>query len=141
MRPKRVVLCVAESEQTLSVQVFRFETWEYRAIRAACVDEAMSILKRALPESIDLLIVHQQNLHGFDDLLAAAKQLQPEIKIVVFSDKPVYFGNSTADIFIPKGNFAWTDLRQQIRTLIAKKRGPKKAVASVPAPQEVARYG
>jgi DNA-binding response OmpR family regulator len=132
MRPKKVVLCVAASEQTLSVQMLVLETWGYRGVRASGTVEALSILKRALPNNIDLLLLHLHQVHGWELLLAEAKRLQPEIKTVVLSDvlhtvldASREGHHSAADCYIPARMAAPMELHERIRTLLARKRGPK----------------
>lgn len=126
-----MVLCVAASEQALSVQMLVLETRGYRGVRAASAGEALSILKRAPPDTIDLVLLHLP-IPGENELLAAARRFQPEIKTVVLSDKPSYFGNSSADVFIPKGTATQIDLYERIRVLLARKRGPKLRPADTP---------
>jgi len=139
MRPKKVVLCVAANEQTLSLRMFQLETWGYLGVRASTASEALGILERSQPNTIDLLLIHHP-LPGGDALLTIAKRHQPEIKTVVLSDKLGFDGNIDADMYVPKGA-APMEIHAGFRSLLARKRGPKKAVASVGVAQKEVRYG
>jgi two-component system, OmpR family, response regulator CpxR len=45
---------------------------------------------------------------------------------------------SCADAFMPKGACSPAEMIERVRILVARKRGPKKAAAQQPAPQEQA---
>ena len=49
MRPKKVILCVDDNEQALSVRTFLLETRGYRVITASSSKEALEILQRTIP--------------------------------------------------------------------------------------------
>ena len=109
MRPKKVILCVDDNEQTLSVRTFLLETRGYRVINASTSQQALEILERTVPGTLDLLIA---------DLLL-----------------PGMAGNALvrrAKQMLPKGAGTAAELLEKIRVLVARKRGPKK---QVPAPQ------
>jgi two-component system response regulator CpxR len=125
MRPRRVVLCVAESALTLSVQMFLVDTWGYRPLAASTASDALGILKRAGPGAIDLLILTLP-LPARDSFLEAARQLLPEMRTIALNDTREYDGNCKVDAFLPSHSSP-ADLLERIRALAARKRGPKKA--------------
>jgi hypothetical protein len=140
MRPRKVVLCVAARELKLSVQMFVVDTWGYRALGASDESEALRILERAEPGTIDLLVLNLP-LPARDWFLETAIQLQPEMHTIALNNTPEYDGNCKVDVFLPS-RASPTDLLERIRILTAKKRGPKKKmVQSVQPQREEVRYG
>jgi CheY-like chemotaxis protein len=131
MRPKKVILCVDDNEQTLSVRTFLLETRGYRVLTATTSQQALEILERTVPGTLDLLIADLL-LPGMDgnELVRRAKQMHPAL---IVSGTVASFDRAlAADAFLPKGAGTAAELLERIRVLVARKRGPKK---HVPAPQ------
>ncbi len=134
MRPKKVILCVDSNEQTLSVRAFLLETRGYRVISAATSQEALEVLERIVPGTLDLLIADLL-LPGMDgnELVRRAKQMHPTLPTLIVSGTVAAYDRAlAADAFLPKGAGTAAELLERIRVLVARKRGPKK---HVPAPQ------
>jgi DNA-binding response OmpR family regulator len=141
MRPRKVVLCVAASEQKLSIQRFVLETWGYRVLGALSAGDAQRILQGAEPDSINLMIVHL-TIAGSEALLEAAVEAQPEIHTVAMSAKPDQDHNCRADVFLPEAFSCSAEMHERLRFLSAKKRGPKKKpVEPVRLPTYEVRHG
>jgi two-component system response regulator CpxR len=142
MRPRKVVLCVAASEQKLSIQTFVLDTWGYRVLGALSASDALGILQAAEPGTIDLMIL---NLPVFasDELLEAAVQAQPEIHTVAISAKPDHdLYQCKVDVFLTEAFSFSSELHERLRILTARKRGPKKKpVESVASNHKEVRYG
>lgn len=138
MRPKKVILCVDDNEQTLSVRTFLLETRGYRVINATTSAEALEILERTTPGTLDLLIADLL-LPGMDgnELVRRAKQMHPALPALIVSGTVAAFDRAlAADAFLPKGAGTAAELLERIRVLVARKRGPKKHMpAPVYAPQ------
>ena len=135
MRPKKVILCVDDNENTLSVRTFLLETRGYRVINAASSNEALEILGRTEPGTLDLLIADLL-LPGMDgnELVRRAKDMLPGLPTLIVSGTVAAFDRAlAADAFLPKGAASPVELLEKIRVLVARKRGPKKHVAAVPA--------
>jgi two-component system, OmpR family, response regulator CpxR len=135
MRPKKTILCVDDNEQVLSVRTFLLETRGYRVLAAQSAQEALGVLERSLPGSIDLILCDliMPQMDG-NELVRRAKQIHPGLPAMIVSgtvnafDRAVY-----ADVFLPKGASSPAEMIERIRVLVARKRGPKKAVLATPS--------
>jgi len=133
MRPKKVILCVDDNEQTLSVRTFLLETRGYRVLNATTSQQALEILERTVPGTLDLLIADLL-LPGMDgnELVRRAKQMHPTLPALIVSGTVAAYERAlAADAFLPKGAGTAAELLERIRVLVARKRGPKK---HMPAP-------
>jgi CheY-like chemotaxis protein len=133
MRPKKTILCVDDNEQALSVRKFLLETRGYRVLTATTANEALEILEQALPGSIDLLL-SDLLMPGMDgnELIRRAKDLSPALPSMLISGSvKQYERGIRADVFLPKGVCSPVEMLERIRVLVARKRGPKKAVVPV----------
>jgi CheY-like chemotaxis protein len=137
MRPKKTILCVDDNEQVLSVRTFLLETRGYRVIAAPNAQQALEVVEQALPGSIDLLLCDliMPQMDG-NELVRRAKQLHPCLPAMIVSGTVNAFDRALhADVFLPKGACSAAEMIERIRVLVARKRGPKKAVnptASLP---------
>ncbi|HEY6348899.1 MAG TPA: response regulator [Candidatus Angelobacter sp.] len=130
MRPKRTILCVDDNEQSLSIRKIMLETRGYRVVACTTGREALEIFKKG---GIDLVLsdLVMPDLAG-DKLVAAIKDISPDVPAILFSGKiKVYEKDTRADVFLPKGMYAPVELLERIRMLVVKKRGPKKSTAQV----------
>jgi two-component system response regulator CpxR len=136
MRPRKTILCVEDNEQILSIRKFLLETRGYRVLSAGSAAEALEFLQGALPGSIDLLLsdLILPQMDG-NELARRAKQIHACLPVLIVSGTVTSFDRAVfADAFLPKGACAPAELLDRIRILVARKRGPKKQPASVPAP-------
>ena len=130
MRPKKVILCVDDNEQVLSVRTFLLETRGYRVLSVGTAEEALDQLRAAVTGTIDLLLCDllMPQMDG-NELVRRAKQLHPGLPAMIVSgtvnaaDRAVH-----ADVFLPKGASSPAEMIERIRVLVARKRGPKKQV-------------
>jgi two-component system, OmpR family, response regulator CpxR len=139
MRPKKTILCVDDNEQVLSVRTFLLETRGYRVIAANNAQEALEVLERSLPGTIDLILCDllMPQMDG-NELVRRAKQLHPGLPAMIVSGTVNAFDRALhADVFLPKGASSPAEMIERIRVLVARKRGPKKAItpASTLAPE------
>jgi CheY-like chemotaxis protein len=133
MRPKKVILCVDDNEQALSVRTFLLETRGYRVVTATSSRQALEILQQTVPGTLDLLIADLL-LPGMDgnELVRHAKQMHPMLPALIISGSVTAYDRAiAADAFLPKGAGTAAELLEKIRVLVARKRGPKK---HLPAP-------
>jgi two-component system response regulator CpxR len=136
MRPRKTILCVDDNEQLLSIRKFMLTTRGYRVVCASCATEALEYIKAAPTGSIDLLIsdLLMPQIDG-NELARRAKQFHPGLPALLISGTVTSFDRATfADSFLPKGACTPAEMLDRIRILVARKRGPKKQPASVPAP-------
>ena len=132
MRPKKTILCVDDNEQTLSIRKFLLETRGYRVLTAQSPHEALEMVESAVPGGIDLVIsdLLMPQMDG-NELIRRAKQISPGLPAMLVSGSVKEFERGvTADAFLPKGACAPSELLERIRVLVARKRGPKKAVCA-----------
>ncbi len=135
MRPRKVILCVDDNEQTLAVRKFLLETRGYRVLTAACAREALAQLESPETATLDLLLCDLM-LPDMDggELIRRARILRPGVPTLMISGTVSQFERgSAADAFLPKGASSPVELLERVRILVARKRGPKKAVNSAPA--------
>jgi two-component system, OmpR family, response regulator CpxR len=131
MRPKKTILCVDDNEQVLSVRTFLLETRGYRIIAAHTAQEALEVLERSLPGTLDLLLCDllMPQMDG-NELVRRAKQLHQGLPAMIVSGTVNAFDRALhADVFLPKGASSPAEMIERIRVLVARKRGPKKAAA------------
>lgn len=127
MRPKKVILCVDNNEQPLAVRKFLLETRGYRVEEAL---SAASALERLEQGGIDLVLSEliMPQMDG-NEMIRRMKQMAPEVPMMLVSGTVKNFERASyADAFLPKGAASPAELIDRIRVLIARKRGPKKAV-------------
>jgi CheY-like chemotaxis protein len=130
MRPKKTILCVDDNEQVLSVRTFLLETRGYRIIAAKNAQEALEVLERSLPGTLDLVLCDllMPQMDG-NELVRRAKQLHPGLPAMIVSGTVNAFDRALhADVFLPKGASSPAEMIERIRILVTRKRGPKKAV-------------
>lgn len=136
MRPKKTILCVDDNEQTLSVRTFLLETRGYRVIAVDNPLDALETIANALPGSLDLLLcdLMMPRMDG-NELVRRAKELHPALPAMIISGTVTAYDRAgSADVFLPKGACSPVELLERVRILVARKRGPKKAVyAAAPA--------
>ena len=135
MRPRKVILCVDDNEQTLAVRKFLLETRGYRVLTAACAQEALAQLEAPSTGAIDLLLCDLIMPHvDGNELVRRARALRPGVPTLMISGTVSQFERgSEADAFLPKGACSAVELLERVRLLVARKRGPRKTVISAPA--------
>lgn len=102
------------------------ETRGYRVVACTSGHQALQAFKDG---SIDLVLsdLVMPDFTG-DKLVAAIKDASPETPAILFSGKiKAYEQNTRADVFLPKGMYAPVELLEKIRSMLVKKRGPKKS--------------
>ncbi len=132
MRPKKTILCVDDNEQILSVRTFLLETRGYRVISVGTAQQALEFVEQSLPGSVDLLLCDllMPQMDG-NELVRRAKQLHPGLPAMIVSGTVNAFDRAVhADVFLPKGAASPAEMIERIRVLVARKRGPKKAVCA-----------
>jgi two-component system response regulator CpxR len=131
MRPKKIILCVDDNEQVLSVRTFLLETRGYRVLQANSSQEALEQIQQAVPGTIDLLLCDLllPQMDG-NELVRRAKQLHPCLPAMIVSGTVNAADRAVcADVFLPKGASSPSELLERIRVLVARKRGPRKVLA------------
>lgn len=127
MRPRKVILCVDDCENILSVRKFLLETKGYKVVTALDGEAALVIFRAG---GIDLVLADliMPNMDG-NELVRTVRLINPEVPTIIISGAVKTFGRADhADAFIPKG-LPIEVLLDRIKALVMRKRGPKKAHA------------
>jgi CheY-like chemotaxis protein len=140
MRPKKTILCVDDNEQILSVRTYLLTTRGYRVVCLQSAREALDHIEQSVPGSIDLLLCDllMPQMDG-NELVRRAKQIHPGMPAMIVSGTVTSFDRAIcADVFLPKGTYSPAEMIERIRVLVARKRGPKKALVANPAVSQLA---
>lgn len=132
MRPKKIILCVDDNQQALSVRQFMLETRGYRVLSTTIPEEALELFSQG---GIDLVLsdLAMPRMDG-NELVRRMKELHPEVPIILISGSVKAFERANrADAFLPKGTCSAAEILDRIRLLIARKRGPKRADMAITA--------
>lgn len=126
MKPKRTILCVDDNEQSLSIRKVLLETRGYRVITCTNSEDALRVFEQG---GVDLVLTDLV-MPGMDGvaLIEQVKKLSPSTPTILFSGVvKAYERDTIADVFLPKGSYAPSELLERIRLLLVRKRGPKRA--------------
>lgn len=127
MKAKKTILCVDDNEQCLSIRKVMLETRGYRVIACNNGQEALDAFRAG---GVDL-VLSDLIMPGLDgtELIDRIKAEAPHTPAILFSGKiKVYEKDTRADIFLPKGMYAPSELLERIRLLLVRKRGPRRIV-------------
>jgi two-component system, OmpR family, response regulator CpxR len=137
MRPKKVILCVDDNEQELSVLKFMLATNGYRVVSAVTGQEAIGIFAET---QVDLVLADfaMPQMNG-GQLVDRLKQIASHVPMVLLGD-PQKMGAEmhAADAQLAKKNCSAQELLEKIKVMSARKRGPRKGSLRVTAPIELA---
>jgi CheY-like chemotaxis protein len=132
MRPKKIILCVDDNEQDLSVMKFMLFTKGYKVISAIDGKEAMTVFAET---PVDLVLADQTlpQMTG-SQLLHRLKQMAPHVPMILLGD-PQKMGGELhgADLLLHKRNCSSVELLEHIKARCTRKRGPRKG-GSAPLP-------
>ncbi len=132
MRPKKIILCVDDNEQTLAIRKFLLETRGYRVLSATGAKEALEIIEQYTQGELSLLLCDllMPQMDGVE-LIRRAREMQPGLPSLMVSGTVATMERGCgADVFLPKGACSPVELLERVRVLVARKRGPKKAVVA-----------
>jgi CheY-like chemotaxis protein len=127
MRPKKVILCVDDNEQDLSVLKFMLETNGYRVLSASSGQEAVNIFADTL---IDLVLT-DFGMPQMDGALLVnkLKQIAGHVPMILLGDPQKMAGQMhCADAMLAKKNCSPHELLERVKVMSARKRGPRKGV-------------
>ena len=127
MRPKKVILCVDDNEQDLSVLKFMLTTNGYRVLSATNGEEAISLFG---DHAVDLVLADfsMPQMNG-NQVLGKLKQLASHVPMVLLGDPQKMEGQlHAADAVLAKKNCSSQELLERIKIMSARKRGPRKGM-------------
>lgn len=125
MTVKKTILCV-DDEQSLSIQKLTLETRGYRVMTCHTVADAIGIFSLG---AVDLVLSNMELPDApATELVKRIKALAPEIPVVlVGAQKRTFPADAPVDLMLKKGAYAPSELLDQIRLLLVKRRGPRRA--------------
>jgi CheY-like chemotaxis protein len=138
MRPKKVILCVDDNEQELSVTKFMLETNGYRVLPAANGQEAIAIFATA--PQIDLVLADATlpKMSG-GQLVERLKRMRCHVPMMLLGDgQPASAEIHVADAMVARKNCSTQELLERIKVMSARKRGPRKGAQRVTHVSELA---
>ncbi|MGD0520224.1 MAG: response regulator [Terracidiphilus sp.] len=137
MRPKKVILCVDDNEQELSLLKFMLSTNGYRVVSACTGQEAIGIFAQT---QVDLVLADlaMPKMDG-NQLVDRLKQLAPHIPMILWGDSQKMGGEIyTADALLAKKNCSAHELLERIKVMSVRKRGPRKGALRLAPVTELA---
>jgi len=129
MRPKKVILCVDDNENDLSVLKFMLQTNGYRVLTATNGQEAIAVFARE--QQIDLVLTDTQmpQMSG-RQLVERLKRMAAHVPMILLGDAQVAGGElHVADAMLARRNCSTQELLERIKVMSARKRGPRKGAA------------
>jgi two-component system, OmpR family, response regulator CpxR len=141
MRPKKIILCVDDNEQELSVLKFMLQTNGYRVLAAPNGQEAIAIF--AAEPQIDLVLTDNQmpQMSG-SQLVQKLKRMASHVPMILFGDAQAANAEiHTTDATVVRRNCSSQELLERIKVMSARKRGPRKGaqrMAQLPETEELA---
>lgn len=133
MRPKKIILCVDDNEQDLSILKFMLSTNGYRVVSASNGADAIDIFADV---AVDLVLSDYAMPHmNGDQLVNRLKQIASHVPMILLGD-PQKMGDQLhgADALLPKKTCSPQELLERIKLMSARKRGPRKGAPRM-APQ------
>jgi two-component system response regulator CpxR len=137
MRPKKVILCVDDNEQDLSVLKFMLTTNGYRVLSATNGEEAISLFG---DHAVDLVLADfsMPQMNG-NQVVGKLKQLASHVPMVLLGDPQKMEGQlHAADAVLAKKNCSSQELLERIKIMSARKRGPRKGMPRLAVSPELA---
>ena len=132
MRPKKVILCVDDNEQELSVMKFMLVTNGYRVLAAKNGQEAIELF---VENAVDLVLADfsMPQMSG-DQLVVRLKKHASHVPMVLLGDPQKMNGQiHGADAMLAKKTCSAQELLERVKVMSARKRGPRKGVHRLPA--------
>lgn len=133
MRPKKVILCVDDNEQELSVLKFMLSTNGYRVLAATSGHEALRLFSEE--QQIDLVLADatMPQMSG-KQLIERLKNIASHVPMVLLGDPQAMNGEiHLADALLAKKNCSAQELLERVKVMSARKRGPRKGTHRLPA--------
>jgi len=132
MRPKKIILCVDDNEQELSVLKFMLSTNGYRVMSASNGRDAIDIFADT---AVDLVLSDyaMPQMNG-DQLVHRLKQIASHVPMILLGD-PQRMGDHLhgADALLAKKTCSSQELLERIKVMSARKRGPRKGTPRMTA--------
>lgn len=125
MRPKKIILCVNDNEQELSVMSFMLNTNGYRVVPATSGQEAIELFSGM---QVDLVLADyaMPQMNG-TQMVSRMKQIASHVPMILLGDPQSMGGQiHLADALLAKKQCSPQELLERIKIMSARKRGPRK---------------
>jgi two-component system, OmpR family, response regulator CpxR len=131
MRPKKIILCVDDNEQELSVLKFMLTTNGYKVMSASTGQEAINVFS-ATPVDLVLADFNMPQMNG-GQLVSRLKRIASHVPMILLGDPQATGGAiHVADALLAKKNCSPHELLERIKVMSARKRGPRKGALRQP---------
>jgi CheY-like chemotaxis protein len=138
MRPKKVILCVNDNEQELSVLKFTLATNGYRVLAASNGQEAIANFATAPQIDLVLAEINMPQMSGVQ-LAERLKRMRPHVPMILLGDAQAASGElHVADAVLTRKSCSTQELLERIKVMSARKRGPRKGAQRMPQVEELA---
>jgi CheY-like chemotaxis protein len=137
MRPKKIILCVDDNEQELSVLKFMLATNGYRVVSACSGQEAIGLFAEM---QVDLVLADfgMPQMNG-NQLIDRLKQIASHVPMILLGDpQKMSCEMHAADALLAKKNCTPQELLERIKIMSARKRGPRKGTLRMASAAEFA---
>jgi two-component system, OmpR family, response regulator CpxR len=124
LRPKKVILCVDDNENVLSVRKFLLETNGYKVLAATSGEDAIELFRTHGADLVvaDLIMPFMTG----NECIRRIKAINPDARTILISGHAKnYDASYCADFFLPKGSGVPAFLNQ-VMVMARRKTGPKK---------------
>ena len=126
MRPKKVILCVDDNEQELSVLKFMLATNGYRVLVASNGQEAIAVFATAPQIDLVLADTTMPQMSG-GQLVERLKRMRGYVPMILLGDAQATMGElHVADAMLARKNCSTQELLERIKVMSTRKRGPRK---------------
>jgi len=137
MRPEKVILCVDDNEQELSVLTYTLSINGYRVLSALNAQQAIGLFA---DHAVDLVLSDfgMPQMNG-SQLVGRLKQMAQHVPMILLGD-PQKMGSDihAADALLTKRSCTSHELLEKIKQMSARKRGPRKGSVRLPPMEELA---
>jgi two-component system response regulator CpxR len=138
MRPKKVILCVDDNEQELSVLKFTLATNGYRVLAASSGQEAIAVFSTAPQIDLVLADTNMPQMSGIQ-LAERLKRMRSHVPMLLLGDAQAPGGEiHAADAVMARKNCTSFELLERVKIMSARKRGPRKGAHRIPQDEVLA---
>jgi two-component system, OmpR family, response regulator CpxR len=138
MRPKKVILCVDDNEQELSVLKFMLTTNGYRVLAVSNGQEAITQFSSDLQIDLVLADANMPQMNG-GQLVERLKRIRGFVPMILLGDaQATHSDMHVADAVLARKNCTTQELLERIKVMSARKRGPRKGAHRVMPEEELA---
>ncbi|MGA2754111.1 MAG: response regulator [Terracidiphilus sp.] len=137
MRPKKVILCVDDNEQELSVLKFTLATNGYRVLAASNGQEAIAVFATAPQIDLVLADTNMPQMSGVQ-LAERLKCMRSHVPMLLLADGQAAGEIHVADAVMARKGCSSLELLERVKVMSARKRGPRKGAQRIPQDEALA---